>query len=361
MQINLNQIDKENFLIHEHIWNGVKVYLIQPQHIGCKWTKNNLIFRSSVWDENGFPVSLGFKKFANWGENPEVFVLPKSLNNCSAITKEDGSLLILSKYRGKIMLRTRGTIDATLLANGSDLEAFKAKFEAILSLPGETWDYSILFEWVSPRNRIVLDYGDTPDWYLVGMVSHNDYSLFSQHYLDEFAKKYGIKRPERYSFNAIEEMLNIVPKWKGKEGIVLYSNNDQILHKIKGEHYLALHRLKSELSSFEKLVDVYISFGYPNYSEFQEKIIKQFDFELFSQVRNDVSKICDAKKEVDNIITGMNKFVNEVKELSRKDAALKILGAYGSTNRSSMLFNLLNGKKLEDRQLKTLLMQVVGR
>ena len=68
------------------------------------------------------------------------------------------------------------------------------------------------------------------------------------------AKKFGFKRPVVYSFGHVKdfiEIINDVKPWKGVEGIVIYSNKDQSLHKIKADDYLSRHRLKSELSSLE--------------------------------------------------------------------------------------------------------------
>jgi hypothetical protein len=43
-----------------------------------------------------------------------------------SVEKLDGSTLIVSKYNGQYILRTRGTVDASKLANGFELELFKS-------------------------------------------------------------------------------------------------------------------------------------------------------------------------------------------------------------------------------------------
>ena len=109
-------------MVHEHILNGETVSLVQPIHIGGKWTLTNKIFRSSVWDSNGELISAGFPKFTNWGEAPDIFPLPDSLRNATIVEKIDGSLLVVSKWKGHYILRTRGTVDATQLENGMNLK-----------------------------------------------------------------------------------------------------------------------------------------------------------------------------------------------------------------------------------------------
>ncbi len=204
MKIDIQKIDLTQFMVHEHSLNGEIVYLIQPQHIGTKWTQDNKHMRSVVVNYAGEVISAGFPKFTNWGENPDHFPVPNSLKHCTVVEKLDGSLLIVSKYNGQYILRTRGTVDASIMANGHELEIFK---NAILKKLDElsvdvtgSWNYSMLFEWVSPINKIVLNYGDEPDWYLVGVVNHINYSLQMQDTLNEFARVADLKRPATYTF-----------------------------------------------------------------------------------------------------------------------------------------------------------------
>jgi len=366
MKIDLNAIDQTQFMMHPHIMFGETLWLVQPNHIGAKFTQANKIFRSSVWNDQGELVSAGFPKFTNWGENPENFPVPTSLKDCHVIEKLDGSLLIASQYKGNLILRTRGTVDATKLDNGHELEIFKRKYKNALDwllmnylTPSGHSSYSLLFEWVSPEQRIILNYGDEPEWYLVGCVHHEDYSLKEQYLLDDIAKQHGFKRPASYRFPSIEALMADVEQWKGKEGVVVYSGNGQVLHKCKSMWYLSLHRMKEALASVDKVVDVYFEQGTPSYSEFEKYITDQFDYELWSQVRPEASRICDAWKNVQQIVEGMKVFVEQsLRPLAtRRDQAQKVISSYGPTNRSSMVFTLLDNKPLDSEQLKKLLYQ----
>jgi hypothetical protein len=361
MNVNLQTIDRESFMVHEHIISGEVVYLVQPKHIGAKWKNDNLHFRSSVWNYNGELISASFPKFFNWSEQPDLSPVPNSLKNATVVEKLDGSTLIVSKYNGQYILRTRGTVDASTMANGFELELFKSTILNKLQDNNDTWGYSIIWEWLSPINKIVLSYGDEPIWKLIGFINHINYSLAQQDMLDDMAKKYDLLRPEIYTFTDISDMLQIVDKWQNKEGVCLYSKNDQVIHKIKASKYLLLHHLKSELSSLEKVLDVWLEQGMPDYQTFYNYIFTTFDFELAEQIKGTISRICDAKKEVDMIVSGMNDFVNNrLKTLpSRKLQAEQVISAYGNTNRASFLFKLLDGKSLGKEEYKKLLFQVL--
>ena len=362
MKIDISSIDRTQFMVHEHSLNGEIVHLIQPQHIGTQWRQDNKHLRSVVVNYEGEVISAGFPKFTNWGENSDHFPVPTSLRNCTVVNKLDGSLLIVSKYKNQFILRTRGTVDASVLANGSELEIFKNTILKKISVDQmETWNYSLLFEWLSPLNVIVLRYSDEPDWQLIGAVNHTDYSLFSQTEVDEYAKMFDLKRPEKFTFNDISDMLQIVDKWQDREGVCLYSKNDQAIHKIKASKYLLLHHLKSELSNIEKVLDVWLEQGMPDYNTFYNYIFTTFDYELAEQCKGMISRIADGKKKVDKIVDGMNDFVNNrLRSLStRKEQAQLVISSYGETNRASFLFKLLDGKSLGKEEYKKLMFQVL--
>ena len=364
MKINIENINKNQFMMHEHILNGEIVHLIQPQHVGVSWTQDNKHMRSVVVNYEGEVISAGLPKFTNWGENPEHFPVPTSLRNCTVMEKLDGSLLIVSKYNGQYILRTRGTVDASTMANGHELELFKDTILKTLEskiVTWSTWKFSILFEWVSPINKIVLNYGDEPDWYLVGMICHDEYELHSQSDLDDFAKRHNLKRPATYTFTDVNDLLQNVDQWKGKEGVCVYSKNDQSIHKVKGAWYLALHHMKSELSNIEKVMDVWLEQGMPDYNTFYNYIVTIFDFELAEQIKGTISRIVDGKKEVNKIVDGMNSFVNNrLRSLpTRKEQAEQVLSSYSVTNRSAMVFKLLDNRPLGKEEYKKLLFQVL--
>jgi T4 RnlA family RNA ligase len=361
MKIDISSIDRESFMVHEHIIYGEVVYLVQPKHIGAKWKNDNLHFRSSVWNYNGELISASFPKFFNWSEQPDLSPVPASLKNATVVEKLDGSTLIVSKYNGQYILRTRGTVDASTMANGFELELFKSTILNKLQDNNDTWGYSIIWEWLSPINKIVLSYGDEPMWKLIGFIDHTDYSLAQQDMLDAMAKKYDFKRPATYTFSSVQDLLKDVDQWRGKEGVVVYSKNDQMLHKVKGAWYLALHHMKSELSNIEKVLDVWLEQGMPDYQTFYNYIFTTFDFELAEQIKGTISRIVDGKKEVNKIVDGMNNFVNnKLRSLpSRKEQAQLVISSYGETNRAAFVFKVLDNRPLGKEEYKKLLFQVL--
>ena len=367
MKINLSDIDREQFIVREDVISGETCSLVFPPHIGTKWSKDNMIFRSSIWNSDGELISASFKKFFNWGEKPELAYTPfstKANGGIDVITKEDGSTLIVSMYKGQLITRTRGTFCATALDNGNEVAILMNKYPEAFDLEVDengTCNYSLIFEWVTPNNIIVINYGPEPDIILIGKIYHDTYRLETQKNLDKLAESLGVLRPETHHYDSVKELLEDVEEWVGVEGVCVYSKKGQEIRKVKASQYLALHRMKSELGSFGRVLDVFIEMGMPTYGDFYNQLSEVYDYEIVERCRPHISLLCDAWKEVEKLISGMNNFLEtKVKKLTtRKEQAKLILDSYGNTNRAGYLFTLLAGRELEKDNYKKLVYQIV--
>lgn len=363
MNIKFEDYDLSEFIVKDVIFCGIDAVLINPNHIGTKFTQKNKIFRSSIWSKNtGELLSGMFKKFVNFSENPENFPVPTSLDGCRIVDKIDGSLVGIDYINDCISMRTRGTSSYMSLDNYKDFEYCLSKYPLIKDWITTHSNYTLLLEITTPNLKIVIDYGNEPDFWLIGAIDKNDYSLMTQDKLDGLSKEIGVKRPEYYTFSSMDTLMQSIKAIQGKEGCCLYSNGDSEIHKIKGEKYLMLHRMKSELSSIEKVIDLWISLNYPDYNTFYNEVVNSFDYEIAEIARGHMSNICDAWKEVKQIEAGMRKFVESINHLStRKDKALRVIQSYGgeSNNRAGMVFTLLDNKPFTGEMYKKLIFQVL--
>jgi hypothetical protein len=386
MKINLQSIDREEFIVQPNKVGDETVYLVFPQNIGAKWNKQNLIFRSSVWNEQGELISAGFRKFWNWGEQPELAHTPFSMTANGGINimeKLDGSTLIISRYKGNLIVRTRGSMNPQNMdKSGHEIPILKEKYPKLFDM-NKPEDMSYVCEWLSPSNRIVISYAE-PELRLLTVIRHEDYRYYSQYEVDNLANLLGVGRPRSFEFNTFDEMFaaihaldyaettrkkspqEILTETRAKpqseltrnfEGFCVYCNKDQDIRKTKSAWYLAAHKLKSELSSIDKVVDLWATLDYPLYPEFIKYIETNFDWEIAQAVMPYSSRICDAKKEADKIVEGMKRFVEPLKIKTRKDAALAIQGAYSTTNRAGYCFKLLDGRELQRDDFKKLIYQ----
>lgn len=358
MKINFGDYDMENFLVKDGFFCNEYTKLVQPSHIGTKFTQKNKIFRSSIWSFDGELLSGSWLKFVNFGENPAEFPVPVSIDGWTFVEKIDGSCVIVDFINGQFSARTRGTFTYRSLETYADVDLMMEKYPLIKKFVQDNPQYSLLLELVTPNMKIVLNYGDI-DIYLCGCVNKIDYSLLTQSELDIVASKLGVKRPSYYTFSSVQDLISQVEQWTGKEGVVAYSPCGQHLLKIKSEWYRKIHAAKESFRNIESVVDVWFVFGKPDYTTFVQKFTETYDYETLLICQGFISRICDGYKQVQQIVSGMQRFVDETlcPLPNRREQAEKVLSSYGPTNRSQFVFALLDRKPLTDDQLKKLMFQ----
>jgi len=340
---------KEEFCVRDCVIANTACKLVFPFKIDVKWNEQNKIFRSSIWTNDGELVSGSFKKFTNLGEQPEFEPLDID-SDIEFIHKLDGSTLIVSKFKRELIVRTRGTHDATILDNGDEIPFLKQKYPLVFDnslLNSE--QYSIVCEWYSPRNVIVEREAEEPTLWLTGVIKHEDYSYLPQKQLDSLASEWKLERPLRYHFNSLSSMIESVNQWKKGEGIVIYGNNGQVLKKTKSDRYLLLHKIKSQLNSTKNLIEFYIEKEMPSAEDFYKIIETDFDYEIAFQLKDEIKKICEAGEKSKKYIDHILEVVHDIRTVeTRKEQALMIKRNFKEN--SSFVFSVLDGKIITKEQ-----------
>jgi len=345
MNKTIGELATDGFSIKQSSIGGEVCTLITPNMIDVKWTHDNLIYRSSIWNSSGELVSAGFKKFFNYGENYQLVPDPteEDLKNGSILAKIDGSCLIVSRYNGHLITRTRGTFDVeSSMPNGSEIQILKTTYPKAFS--NEFLDtHTLLFEWTTPSNVIVIRYGDTPDIKLIGAIRHCDYTLMPQCELDELAISIDVPRPKCYTFTSINNMIQTITSLTGEEGVVVYYGNDQIQKKLKTDEYLKLHRFKSN-ATWQNVLEMYLTMGFKTADEYREYLTKTFDYECFSMVEFYIGPIIGAHIKILSKIQEIKTFVTSLDKTSRKDCAVKILNVYDLQYKAIAFFFFFGGE-----------------
>lgn len=349
----------DGFGIYEHDFCGIPSYLIIPA-IDAKWNKNNLSYRSLILNkETNEVLSSGWPKFFNYGEKPDCYPDINQYDDWTIQEKLDGSLLIADFVNGRFNMRTRGTSSYITQNNFADFELLKEYYPNIVSFLEKNDHLSLLLEIVTPNNIIVIR---TPmvQFHLLGAIDKKTLNSLSLKEIEKISQELKIPTPEIYSFNSLEDTVKTIKDWKGKEGIVISYNNNQNRIKIKSDWYCWIHKIKSQLNSESNLIEFYVNEGLPTQKKFYNVIKTNFDWELAEQMANEISKMVECGKKVKKIIKGMDRFIDTIKHYStRKQQAQQIMAIYGigKNNYASMLFTLLDGKKLSKEQLIKLMHQ----
>lgn len=298
--------------------------LIYPKRNVWDWDEEERFLRSVIIDKNGYVVSCGWNKFGNYGEfQNDLKELENSFDKNLPIrftNKEDGTLCIRSVFNDQVVLRTRGT----MFGEKPDDNPFKDRFFGVAEnkypiLLDKNWmtDRSLLFEYVSPENRIVVGYKEE-DLIFIGSVS-NDLKLSNWSQLEQISKEGKLNIVKLYKLNNNKpiELISEVKDWK-EEGIVVRCNNDQTLMKFKSAYYLTQHRLKHSIS-YDFLVD------FMNISNIKNKdeLIKElksydYDFEI-------IESIIPFYEKYERVVKEVNDCINKAKDILSTFTTNKII------------------------------------
>jgi T4 RnlA family RNA ligase len=344
-------IEEGYFNIAPNKFCGLDCYLITPE-IDAKWNSKNLHFRSLVVGKDGEVLSSGFPKFFNYGEKPECYPAPEKFQDWRILNKMDGSLVIVDYVNGQLSIRTRGSISYKHQENHKDFELLTKKYPKILDFLKNNQKYSLLFEILTPNNIIVVRAKEV-EFYFLGAIDKETLQMSNVENLMEIWREIACPPvPEQYEFGSnidIEGLSQLVKFWKGKEGVVLVYNNGQNRIKIKSDWYCFLHRVKSQLNSSKNLIELYIDKQMPSLEQFFSFIETEFDFEIATQLKEEIEKICEAgnksKKFIDNILD----VIHDIRKVeSRKQQAEMIKRNYNQN--SSYAFSILDNKEITKQQ-----------
>jgi T4 RnlA family RNA ligase len=278
---NLERYQEEGWLIKQThpnlpltIWN----YSQQTQYEG-KWDEITLQCRGLVtMDETGDIVARPFKKFFNIEEGKHT-----PTEKYDVYMKMDGSLIICFYYQGSWILASRGSFTSDQARAASKL------FYKEYGSDGMNMDTTYLFEFTAPWNRIVVDYGDREELTLLGGIRTEDGVESPWWHLDNVSQLNGISLVQKYDsiedYTKLKELI-----FPDEEGYVIrFSNGDRM--KIKGEEYIRLHRIMTQISttsiwdSLKNGEDIY-------------KLIEDVPDEFYDKISNYVETTLDQYWEI---------------------------------------------------------------
>jgi len=355
MIINLSNLDTESFKVKAGEINGNPVFLINPAELNCKWTKDNLHFRSLLIDKDGNILSHSLKKFFNFTEKPDLYPNPENFNDLVLEDKIDGSLVCVDWIFGSLNLRTRGTISYKKLENAADFDYIIKKYPNLESVARANPDDTLLFEITTPNNVIILKYENEPEIRFLGFI-HKKTGLYYPAYSEAgkgYVKHIGCKVPEIYKIEgSLLDINDNIKKWENKEGCVLKYGDSQNFIKFKSLQYLNLHRFKSQCN-VNNLLDLYFEWDCPLHMDFLKKIEVAFDFECASMSASIVDDIMFARQQAEYVISSLHVFVLWNKNLDQKSFALKNLA--DNKGDASFCFEIRNKGELSKKSLRKLI------
>jgi hypothetical protein len=362
MNINTTHLAAEGFKVQsaQHPELSEVLTLVTPTDMGTKWHDGNARFRSALLNSSGSVVSQGFGKFTNYGEKPEFQPWDPTWP-VEARHKMDGSLLIVSQYAGVVLARTRGTADARNLSNGHEINMLREKYPTAFSNVYLDSGWTLLFEWTTPNNIIVIREHAEPTLTLLGLVDNETAVLMTPSNVDAIATILGLPRPDRYVYDSIASCIADVSAWVGKEGVVLYSPDGQTLKKIKADAYLKLHRLATGIKNIKHVLELFIcSPRFTVADEFYAYVESTLDYEVAEKIKDDIETVVAVYNDYLQLVDRIKSFIKTDLDWceTRKDVAIRITGTFAPWQ-TGLAFSLFDRKEINEKQFSDTLFKIL--
>jgi RNA ligase len=277
--------------------------------------------RGLVTDDKGNIIARPFAKFFNMEEKRHT-----PTDSFEVYEKMDGSLGIVFYYDNEWHIATRGSFASDQAVKGKDL---LNRYDLELLSPFCTY----LFEIIYPENRIVVNYENDERMVLLGCIDCSldgiEVNVHIPYYMNNFdvVKKYNFD-----DYSTLKGMIS-----NNAEGfIVRFSNGDRM--KIKGEEYLRLHRIMTNIST-TAIWEVLSTGGS------MDEILKDVPDEFFDKVDEVVKDLCIRFENIkrDYMLYFMD-ITNRIVSTDRKAFAEEAK----RYNHPSLLFGILDGKDISE-------------
>ena len=183
----------------------------------------------------------GFSKFFNLGQRPETAITALPDGPLEVTQKLDGSLGIGYWDGNKWAVATRGSFTSDQADWAT--KVLRERLDLTTIVPGAT----LLFEIISPANRIVLDYGERAELVLIGA---RDTSLDDLPYAQvaTIAQQIHCNVVPTVETPSLADLIHMAEEIHGEEGwVVRFAQGLRV--KLKTTEYIRLHRLVTHFSA----------------------------------------------------------------------------------------------------------------
>lgn len=331
--------------------NNWRELLTQPPYnLSIKEKDNYVLFKYNqlesdmslpiVQESRGIIVDLETNTIACYAYNKfwnaQEPLAAKLEGKIRALEKVDGSLAKIWVDRdGEVRVSTNGMIDAAdaeILLPVDEIKTYRDLVDKALEESGLQLDYfkkyagsTLIFELVSPLNRIVVPYKKT-ELYFLGVRDNFTLKEWTSYDFDDEVLKVSFARPKLYDINSVDQAIEVAKTLGAdREGFVLVDEHFSRV-KVKGSEYLSMHLLRNNTLSQKSFLEAVLE-------DKQDDLIAFFpEYEPF--IRNIEEKI----KEYINNAEKALKRVNF--DIDKKDFALEVLNDSEMKEFSAILFKV---------------------
>jgi len=303
--------------------------------------------RGLIFDVNGDIMSRPFHKFFNVSEREETQLHNLDMSKPHVIMeKMDGSMVRPLYLDGRIQLATKmGVTDVAeealeYLLSRSDAAEITVWMQRMIAA-----GITPLFEYVSPKNQIVIEY-EEPDLVLLALRNNRNglYIPFPEYREDSITSiPRGITQVPEYGSvdGGLEEYVARQRESEGREGdIIRFADGHAV--KVKNDWYVRIHKVKDKIRTdrhiLALLLENELDDVYPHLDERDYERVKQYERD-FHRLYHE--KLVELDQVVNDLITDA--------EGDRKRLATEVLPASDLDQRQwRFVFAHADGKDLND-------------
>jgi RNA ligase len=215
--------------------------------------------RGIIFNQDGELISRPYAKFFNVGEKPET-----QLNKVNLYE----SHIVLEKLDGS-MIRPIPTVEGFNLATKAGVTDISQQAEEFISdkphyakFIHSMFDGKLtpIFEWVSRKNRIVVDYEN--DNLILTAIRNTEMGNYLPHFnMLDLAEHWNIpvvQAVDGLAVQNIELFVKQIREWEDSEGVVLRFDTGHMV-KIKADQYVLRHKTKDSISQEKNVISILLN------------------------------------------------------------------------------------------------------
>jgi RNA ligase len=255
---------RTEFRVMEKDWYSVVNYMVSLEET-FQWDSDDPVgstvrreCRGLIFNREGELVSRPYHKFFNVGEKPETQINKVNLYEPHVVLEKlDGSMIRPIPTPEGFRLATKAGITDVAM-NAEVFVADKPHYATFINKcirKGTT----PIFEWVSRKNRIVVDYPED-NLILTGMRYNDTGKYVDYQVMSNYATSWNIpvvKAVDGLAVQNIDLFVKQVREWDDGEGIVLRFDTGHMV-KVKADDYVLRHKSKDSISHEKNVVETII-------------------------------------------------------------------------------------------------------
>jgi RNA ligase len=256
---------REEFLVMEKEGYTVIKYAVAFEDT-FQWDSNDPVgsairreCRGIIFNQDGELISRPYAKFFNVGEKPET-----QLNEVNLYE----SHIVLEKLDGS-MIRPIPTVEGFNLATKAGVTDISQQAEEFISdkphyakFIHSMFDGKLtpIFEWVSRKNRIVVDYEN--DNLILTAIRNTEMGNYLPYFnMLDLAEHWNIpvvQAVDGLAVQNIELFVKQIREWEDSEGVVLRFDTGHMV-KIKADQYVLRHKTKDSISQEKNVISILLN------------------------------------------------------------------------------------------------------